>query len=567
MRRRAWGRWLLLLILGIYGIATIGFSITDLDDTDDELLFRKGHAYLAGQFDSDHDHPPLSALIGLMFAFDRGYTEVEPYRWGHAALYVAGSAAVVIVMECLGLGVAAVLVALLVSTTPPLKAMAALNVSDSDIVVFLMLAALGLYCRIEAEGRIRRIATMICAGLFVGFAATTKPSGLGYLPFLVVAPLCARRRSWSVDVVCAVTAFAFSFWLSYLFHADALRFYADVLAVQRQHFKEGYAAIVFGQRFDHGVWYFYLVQLAMKLALPTLMILTAGWALTLAGRWRSASAEILCFLLPALALLGTFSLASVQPGIRYVLPVVGLAIVGASVAIDRALSSAAPRVQRWAAPAVLMLTAILVTTDAHALWSGSYLAYFNVLATNPTRQFAFSTIDWSQGIPHHLRGYYPPTVAFADIRFADVLTEGKEAPIYVQVGATALSGATPDRAQVLARRTPRWTVAGYEIHELSPLQLFSVLGWADLERDVLECPEQGVATALVRDARIVQEVAAAAVTRPTLALLPDPDAKARRWLMTEGDIKALVADVDSMSPILLIAADCPPAPMRPKASP
>ena len=157
---------------------------------------------------------------------------------------------------------------------------------------------------------------------------------------------------------------------------------------------DGHPAFLFGEKSQHGWWYYFPVALVLK-STPSLVILAflGGWLL-----WRQRRMFLTddAFWLPGIGVAGVLlpSIASTMNlGVRFVLPVYPLLAVLASAAFSTKLT---PPARSWA---LRFLPMVLLGWHAieSALVHPDYLAYF----TPPARSqdyllLADSNLDWGQ---------------------------------------------------------------------------------------------------------------------------------------------------------------------------
>lgn len=166
----------------------------------------------------------------------------------------------------------------------------------------------------------------------------------------------------------------------------------EAVVQQVKHGIRGHDAFLLGSSYRRSVWFYFPVALTMKLVTPVLLLPILLAAL----RRKSLSNWVLW---AALALL-IFSLnCKVQIGIRLVLPLVALLLVGLAVAIVNAASQS----DRWrrllfqasgAAAVVWMLVA------SWSVWPNG-LCYINEVWGGPTGGYQLlsdSNYDWGQGL-------------------------------------------------------------------------------------------------------------------------------------------------------------------------
>jgi hypothetical protein len=305
---------------------------------------------------------------------------------------------------------AAVIAVFLFSFLPPILAHAGLATTDMACTAFLGAAFLAATVWVE-EPTLR---TGALFGLAGGLAIVSKFSTLPY--FASVAGIALiwhyfaertglagavdliRRRLPSLALAAAVAFLVV--WATYRFSFGKVFFanislpfpelYAGIRDVF-QHNAEGHPGYLLGTRSNHGFWYFYLVDLAVKTPLALIVL----FALGLSPSLRKGSK----FLRPWLAvafcagILAVALFSHINIGIRHVLPLyVGFVLVAAVGAV-RLLELAPER--RWAGWLALLL---FVWYGASSLWSHpDYLPYFNELAgSHPENIVVDSDLDWGQ---------------------------------------------------------------------------------------------------------------------------------------------------------------------------
>jgi len=153
---------------------------------------------------------------------------------------------------------------------------------------------------------------------------------------------------------------------------------------------EGWPVYLLGEVRMGGWWHYYLVALAVKETLPSLLLLAAALASLL---WlRPAPRDEPVLLVPALLFFAFFSMGGIQIGIRYVLPALPFLFV---------LAARLLRLPWAARPAFKpILLALLAGHAVESVRGGpDYLAYFNELAGGPAggwRYLGDSNLDWGQ---------------------------------------------------------------------------------------------------------------------------------------------------------------------------
>jgi tetratricopeptide (TPR) repeat protein len=161
------------------------------------------------------------------------------------------------------------------------------------------------------------------------------------------------------------------------------------LAGKFAHREEVQFAFLAGQRSQSGFLIYYLVALLLKTPLPLLGLAALG-AATLVR--RRAPRELLLLLVPALAILATFSAMRVDIGVRHVLPVVPALVLLAALGL-------AALGRRGRAGNVVRALVVVLWAIGVARVHPQYLAYFNVLAGGPaggSRWLLDSNLAWGQ---------------------------------------------------------------------------------------------------------------------------------------------------------------------------
>lgn len=189
--------------------------------------------------------------------------------------------------------------------------------------------------------------------------------------------------------------------------ADHLRIFSNAgegLVRQVKHNVRGHGTYLLGQMADRAIWYYFPVALTIKLSLPCLML-----PLVLAVVRPRLLANWAC--LAALALLALSAIYRVQIGVRLVLPLVALAIIGLSAAAVNAYRSLSARGSAYppgalaralpCALALFLVAGVLWTASAalrvwphglcytNELWGGTREGYFYLSDSN---------YDWGQGL-------------------------------------------------------------------------------------------------------------------------------------------------------------------------
>jgi hypothetical protein len=191
-----------------------------------------------------------------------------------------------------------------------------------------------------------------------------------------------------------------TFGSSMVWLADHLCIFSNALeGIVRQvkHNLRGHGTFLLGEAQPRSLWYYFPVLLTIKLSVPILVA-----PLVVVATRPRALANWACW--TALVLL-VFSLTfRVQIGIRLVLPLVSLVVVGLAAALVEAVKSA-----RWPWPRAALGGAVAgsvlwMAIAAAAVWPQG-LCYVNELWGGTARGYEIvsdSNYDWGQGIPELL---------------------------------------------------------------------------------------------------------------------------------------------------------------------
>lgn len=396
----------------------------------DEVVYpTSGYSYLTtGDYRMNPEHPPLLKLwtglawlgTGLSAGAMAGWDERDEWRFGRAMLYqgpvpaagllLRARAMVVLLSGLLAAGVFAVAWKLggpgaalgamaLYAFDPVVVAHAGLATTDLGGAVFYFLAAVSLPGALIEGGALR----ILGSGALTGLALATKFSTLPLLGVVAVLGLVlpalaggsafAGRpigRAAAVVVVAAVTLGA-----SYGPAGPAK--YFEGLGILMQHGKLGHPAYAFGRYSETGWWWFFPAAWAIKTPIPILAASAAGVVLLCAGlrRARTRVASI-ALLLPPLALGSIAMAATINLGVRHLLPVTPFLAVAGGLALRR-LAARGGRAGRG-----VVLLAIVWLAAGTLLVHPDELAYSNeaIGGTEQTwRYLADSNVDWGQDLP------------------------------------------------------------------------------------------------------------------------------------------------------------------------
>ena len=324
---------------------------------------------------------------------------------------------------------AAVIALFLFSFLPPILAHAGLATTDMACTAFLAAAFLAAVVWMQQP----TLRTGALFGLAAGLAIVSKFSTLPYFASaagialiwhyfterLSLAGALAeiRRRLPSLALAAAVAFLVV--WATYRFSFGKVFFanislpfpelYAGIRDVLR-HNAEGHPGYLLGARSNHGFWYFYLVDLAVKTPLAPIVLFAVGLSPSLRNHSKFRHPWLPVAFCAGILAVALFS--HINIGIRHVLPLyVGFALVAAVGAV-RLLELAPAR--RWAGWLAFLL---FVWYGASSLLSHpDYLPYFNELAgSHPESIVVDSDLDWGQDMKRlatRLREVGAPAVYF-----------------------------------------------------------------------------------------------------------------------------------------------------------
>jgi hypothetical protein len=172
------------------------------------------------------------------------------------------------------------------------------------------------------------------------------------------------------------------------------REYALGLLGQLEHSKRGHDAFLWGNISQRGWWYYYLVVLVIKTPVALQVMLLLAIFTVLPQRKRASLYNCFFLLAPPFLLLIVMSMASVQLGMRYALPVLPFAFVFTG-RLAQAIRSKGRLL--LGATAVLAIWYFVSSVCIHP----HYLAYFNEYVGGPSNGYKYlvdSNLDWGQDL-------------------------------------------------------------------------------------------------------------------------------------------------------------------------
>ncbi|MFB3778598.1 MAG: ArnT family glycosyltransferase [Bryobacteraceae bacterium] len=161
------------------------------------------------------------------------------------------------------------------------------------------------------------------------------------------------------------------------------------------HAQEGHKSYFLGEVRSTGVWYFFPVLLAVKTPLGFLALALVGVLLSVRGYLRRRDWRLLAPAAAAAAMLLASLPATINIGLRHILPIYPLLSIVAAVAVAALWNSRRLRGASVAVAAALMAQVVVSAAIIHP----DYLAYYNQLAgSRPELIHTDSDLDWGQDL-------------------------------------------------------------------------------------------------------------------------------------------------------------------------
>jgi 4-amino-4-deoxy-L-arabinose transferase-like glycosyltransferase len=210
---------------------------------------------------------------------------------------------------------------------------------------------------------------------------------------------------------------------------EALQWYLGGIEAVTVHNDTGHLSYLLGEERLNGWWYFYFVALAAKTPLPLQVLGVPGLVLLVRDGLRERDARRLAPPAIFVALMAFASVYShINIGIRHIIVLYPLLAVGAAYTLVRARDelASAHRLRRGAMAVVLGTLLAMQATTLVRTWP-DYLAYFNVVVTDPEYVVVDSDLDWGQDLKRliaRLHELQVPSVALAYSGSADLTREG-----------------------------------------------------------------------------------------------------------------------------------------------
>ena len=474
--RRVWAAITLgLVLIGAIRIASTWRLFAETYDEATQIAC--GVEWLSGHgYTFETQHPPLGRIaVGLGPYLDGAHYHGKPTRVeegdaifadapdyyrllaearaGNLIFFVLACLGVwLLARECGGDAVAAMAVASF-TLIPVVLGHAGMATTDFALVPSIALAfwswQVGLDCPDRKHAAL--------AGAATALAIVSKFSSFGFLPAMLAAllalrwrrkslPTCTRKALLNLAAVFAATLLLIC-WAAYRFEVTPIRtppgrqfllldewigpsgwLHSMVYRLLEvpfplstilkgigeafQHSLDGHDAYLFGQVSRHGWWYFFPVVLLVKTPLAFLALAGLGAAVAI----RDLNARAVECLAAGIAIVLVSLTASINIGVRHVLPVYTFAAVLAGLAV----------VRLW--PRTRLVGVLCVCLIAGNIWAHPhYLADFNLLAMGtPERIVTDSDLDWGQDLPFATRALIERGAREAWLTYAGVYDVGRE---------------------------------------------------------------------------------------------------------------------------------------------
>ena len=449
-----WRQWVALILVLIATARIVG-TYRELSETVDEVdHVGAGMEWFArGQYTFEPSHPPIARIAAAAGPYLLGIrSQNQSNQWfeGRHVLYADGAYLRNLTAARLGMlpffFLAAVFIWKIGRTVydervalaavacftllPPVLAHFGLATTDGPM--FALFAA-AVYAIIRwLRGPNAKTGALL--GLALSLAIVSKFSALPYLGLVAVLLLAARfwsNRDWPWRqsivslVVAAVVAF-FAAWAVYRFSIGTVRGIPMPLSEipkglrdLARHNQYGHPAYFLGDVRSKGVWFFFPVMLGLKTPLAALLLAGAGFGAIVARARRNRAWEPLVPIAIVVGVLAIAMVASLNIGVRHVLPAYVAISLAAGIGWLCAWDLSGQSVTR---AALIAVTAVLSlgTVTIHP----DYLAYFNQIAgRDPSRLVADSDLDWGQDLfrlAREAKRQQVDTLKFAYIGTADL---------------------------------------------------------------------------------------------------------------------------------------------------
>lgn len=447
-----YSQYFLLLILVAIASARIVSTYHVFTETYDEPVHIACGLELLdkGTYTCEVQHTPLARVAGATGIYLRGAhydgNFSEPWERGNAILEYRDQdvqnlavsragilpffwiSSLVVFFWCRRLAgpAAALLAVLLFTNLPPILAHAGLATTDMAITATLAWALYAFSRWLEEPG--------LLASVELGFsAALMLLSKLSCVLFFPVAAFTIIVLAWSgtpgfavpprkwIRPVCITSAVVFLIvWGGYRFSVGKvgegksvqkalsntptsswLRVAADVpipapefvrgIGAVALHAKVGHEGYLLGETRANGWWYFFPVAAAVKTPLGFLILLLLGYGVAIHSFRSARDWRMLALCAVVLAIFVVCLPASINIGVRHILPIYPFAAIIAAMAAERMFT------RPWSAVVAVLLVAWVLISSAAA--HPDYLAYFNEMGKqHPEKILVDSDLDWGQDL-------------------------------------------------------------------------------------------------------------------------------------------------------------------------
>jgi hypothetical protein len=274
----------------------------------------------------------------------------------------------------------------------------------------------------------------------------------------------------------------------------------NALAYQIRRNLASQEVFLLGESYQRALWYYFPVALSIKLTLPLLAL-----PVLLVGLSPRSLRNWVCAVAGALLL---YSLnCRVQLGVRLLLPLVSLAVVGLAAALARAAADAPAGWRRFSLRAVALAVPLWMVWAAWSAWPNG-LSYVNELWGGPAEGYKLvsdSNYDWGQGLKELLAWQQHSGVETLDVIYFGMDPRVQRPPFHLlNVGAWASPGPEALRADARGPYVAVGTSFAYSTFQNVP-RLRPLLEWFHQT-----APAARTSTFLIYDLRQTDERASAA---------------------------------------------------------
>jgi hypothetical protein len=256
-------------------------------------------------------------------------------------------------------------------------------------------------------------------------------------------------------------------------------------------------SFLLGEAYPRAVWYYYPVALSIKLTIPLLVLpFVLAW-LAPRSLWNWSCA------LAGLLFLFTLNCRIQRGGIRYVTPLVAMAVVGLTAALVRAAREAPAPWRRRTAQILTVALPLWLVWAAASIWPHG-LCYVNELWGGPSdgyKLLAESNYDWGQGLKELLDWQRCQKAGTIDVVYCGTDPRALQPPFHLVPGCCWQTETLTDN--VRGRYLAVGTTFLYSITSIEKPYARSLIEWLRQSTPVAR-----TATFLVYDLHDLQESAA-----------------------------------------------------------